>query len=81
MYVGPGMTDIGLNTNTTYRNGVYPRAVQQRINENPGMQSLFVPTSILSQTLQDLKVPTSAISQVYAYFAQKFEKVAPAILV
>jgi hypothetical protein len=81
MYVGPGMTDIGLQNNSTFRNGKYPAAVQARINENPGMQILFVRTSSLAQAMQDLKAPTSAIAQVNAYFTAKFKAVAPVSLV
>jgi hypothetical protein len=81
MYLGPGMADIGLFAHTTFRNGAYPRAVQERINENPSMVTLFVPTEVLARTVADLKVPTSAISQVYAYYAKKFAKVAPITLV
>ena len=81
MYVGPGMEDIGLRQNESFRYGKYPKLVQERINATPGMSLLFVPTESLSQALQDLKVSSSAIAQVNAYITTKFKAVAPVTLI
>ena len=68
IYYGPYLKPpVGLFPYTQFSNGL-PATVEAIIAKHPGFASLFIPPSLLQETVRALKKPGSPQAQVFNHF-------------
>lgn len=72
MYLGPTIMGI-LRHSTVFKNGVFPKKVEECVTEFPIMKKLFVTMEELPKAVNELKKEQSVLSTVYRQTENKFK--------